>query len=271
MNRLIQRAKTWSETLIQHRLLKPRSAKRWLSVVTAIACFAVWGCSSSVQAGAQVDAKFKEQVLQVIRENPQVILESVRDYQQQQQKAQDESRQAFLQTMQRDRKAAIGNSPTKGDGNILLIEFSDFQCPYCSKAQDTLNQMLTKYPGKVTLVYKHFPLTQIHSEALPAAKASWAAGQQGKFWEYHDALFRQQEKLGNELYQQLATTLNLDLKKFERDRTSPTAEAAVNEDLKTGEKLGVEGTPSFFASGENFAGAIQLPDLEAVLAKAGAQ
>lgn len=244
--------------------------RRWLGLGVAIACMVVWGCSSSVQAGGQVDAKFKEQVLQVIRENPEVILESVRSYQEKQSQTQSQSRQTFLQAMKTDRASIIGQSPIKGekDGKILLVEFSDFQCPYCAQASDTLKGMLAKYPG-VTLVYKHFPLTSIHKEALPAAKASWAAGQQGKFWEYHDALFQQQKQLGDAAYKQIAQDLKLDQAKFERDRTSDAAADAIQQDIQAAEKLGIDGTPFFLASGENFAGAIQLPELEQVLAKAG--
>lgn len=249
------------------KIIHPR---RWLAILAVTASIVVWGCSSSVQAGGQADPKLKEQVLQIIRENPEVILESVRAYQQQQQQAGEKTRQSFLQAMKTDRKSVIGQSPTKGaqNGQILLIEFSDFQCPYCAKAQDTLKEMMSKYSGKVTLVYKHFPLTSIHPEALPAAKAAWAAGQQGKFWEYHDALFQQQKNLGDGLYKQIAKDLKLDEKKFDSDRNSAAATAAIDQDTQTAEKLGIDGTPFFLASGANFSGAIQLPDLEAVLAKA---
>lgn len=240
--------------------------RRWLSLAVVVTCAFVWGCSSSV-AGAQVDAKFKEQVLQVIRENPQAILDSVREYQAKQEQAKSAAQQSFLKAMKDDRKSAIGQSPTQGaaNGRILLIEFSDFQCPYCAKAHEVLKQLVAQNSNQLTFAYKHFPLSQIHPEALPAAKAAWAAGQQGKFWEYHDALFAQQKQLGEALYSQIAKDLKLDQNKFDRDRNSQAASAAIAADTKLGEQLGVDGTPFLLVSGEKFSGPVQLQDLEALL------
>jgi protein-disulfide isomerase len=119
---------------------------------------------------------------------------------------------------------------------------------------------------QVTLVYKHFPLTQIHPEALPAAQASWAAQQQGKFWEYQNALFTQQSQLGEALYPAIAKQLNLNLEKFNRDRESPEAKAAIAQDIQLGESLGISGTPFFVMNGETFSGAVELSKIEEVLA-----
>ena len=96
-------------------------------------------------------------------------------------------------------KSAIGDSPSTGSASqqIVLLEFSDFQCPFCARAHDTVKQFMAKNQDKVTLAYKHFPLTSIHPQAMPAAKAAWAAQQQGKFWEYYSALFEGQKQLGD--------------------------------------------------------------------------
>jgi protein-disulfide isomerase len=126
---------------------------------------------------------------------------------------------------------------------------------------------MDKHQGQVTLVYKHLPLSQIHSEALPAAKASWAAQQQGKFWQYQDVLFSQKEKLGVELYVQIATTLNLDLEQFNRDRQSAEAQASIQKDLELAQALGIYGTPFFVMNGETFSGAVELSEMEEVLAR----
>jgi protein-disulfide isomerase len=100
---------------------------------------------------------------------------------------------------------------------------------------------------------------------MPAATAAWAAQQQGKFWEYHDALFTNQNKLGESLYVNIAKKLNLDLAKFEKDRR--IANTAIAKDLQLAEKLGLSGTPSFIINSETFSGAIQLSDLEDILAR----
>jgi protein-disulfide isomerase len=224
-------------------------------------------CSRPAQAAPPISPELEEQVLQIIRKHPEVLLESVQAYQQRQQAAQRKAQQDFLQQLQANPRSLIGQSPTKGAkaGKLVLVEFSDFQCPYCAQSVASIQQFLTKHPD-VTLVYKHFPLTRIHAEALPAAKAAWAAGQQGKFWEFHDALFQQQKSLGEGLYRQIATTLGLDMARFERDRTSPAAAAAIAQDVQMAEKLGVSGTPFFVLNGQVTAGGVKVTDLEALLA-----
>lgn len=218
---------------------------------------------------AEVPPQLREQVLQIIRENPEVILEAVQTYQRQQREQEKKAQQSFLQQAKANPGSMIGTSPTKGakNGKVVLVEFSDFQCPFCAKANETLKQFMAKYGDRVTLTYKHLPLTSIHPEALPAARASWAAAQQGKFWEFHDALFANQRRLGDALYRETAKLLGLDLPKFERDRTSQAADAAIAQDLAMAETLGIDGTPFFIMNGEVLAGAVSLADLEAALAK----
>lgn len=243
--------------------------RKFVSWSTIALCLTWVG--QSLPAGAQpaIDPKLREQVLQIIRENPEVILEAVQAYQRQQETRQQQARQSFLQAVVSNPQSIIGQSPTKGakEVRVVLVEFSDFQCPFCAKANATLRQFMAKHSNQVTLVYKHLPLTSIHPEALPAAKASWAAAQQGKFWDYHDALFNQQAQLGDALYQKIARELKLDLQRFERDRNSTAARDAISQDLQLAEKLGIDGTPFFVMNGEAFSGAVQLSDLEAILAR----
>lgn len=216
------------------------------------------------QAASRINPQLEAQVLQIIREHPEVILESVQAYEEQQQKQIQQTRQAFVEQIETNPKLVIGESPTTGaaESKIVLLEFSDFQCPYCAKAHETLKQFMAKHQDKVTLVYKHFPLTPIHPEAMPAAKAAWAAGQQGKFWEYQDGLFSQQDKLGEALYLDIAQTLNLDLEKFDRDRN--IADIPIQKDIQLARRLGVSGTPFFVMNGEIFSGAVQLSDMEKI-------
>lgn len=242
--------------------------KQW--VIWVVLSLALFSCSMPVSADSNVDPKFEQQVLQVIRKNPQVILDAVRSYQQSQEKSQQQAQQSFVRELQQNPQAVIGHSPTKGakQGKVVLVEFSDFQCPYCSAASATLRQFMAKRQDQVTLVYKHLPLTSIHPQALPAAKAAWAAGQQGKFWEFHDALFSQQKQLSDGFYQDTAKKLGLDLAKFDRDRASQAAEAAIQQDVQVAEKLGINGTPFFVMNGVTLSGAVELSELEAALSKA---
>jgi len=147
-------------------------------------------------------------------------------------------------------KIDVGNSPVKGPANakVTIIEFSDFQCPFCKRGKDTVYQVLKEYPKDVKLAFKHFPLP-MHKEAESAAKAAWAAQQQGKFWEMHDALFDNAQRLGTDFYLEQAKALGLNVDKFKKDMESEAAANAVKADKETGEKNGIQGTPGFFVGG----------------------
>jgi len=263
--------KVWSFGKGNVKEFKPRSLMERASTLAGLLLlsWALLSCSAPVKADNNISPQLEQQVLEIIRKHPEVVLESVRDYQKQQQSQQQSAQQAFVQDMKTNPKSVIGQSPTTGAklGKVVLIEFSDFQCPYCSAAHATLKQFMAKHQSEVTLVYKNFPLTSIHSEAMPAAKAAWAAGQQGKFWEYHDALFTQQKQLSDAFYQETAKKLGLDVQKFNADRSSKAAEAAIAQDVQIAEKLGVDGTPFFVMNGSVFSGSVELADLEATLAK----
>ncbi|MBW4634072.1 MAG: thioredoxin domain-containing protein [Iphinoe sp. HA4291-MV1] len=241
---------------------------QWLRNLAAlILLFLVLGSSFPAQAANSTNSQLEQQVLQIIREHPEVILESVQAYQQKQQAQIQQAQQTFVRQMKTNPQEVIGESPTTGstEFKVLLVEFSDFQCPYCAQAHKTLKQFMAKHRDKVTLVYKHFPLTPIHSQAMPAATAAWAAQQQGKFWEYQDALFTHQKQLGESLYSDIAKNLNLDLEKFKRDRL--LANTAIKKDMLLAENLGLTGTPFFVMNGEILSGALQLSDMEKALTR----
>lgn len=228
------------------------------------------GCTSSAQpTNNQIKPELEQQVLQIIRDNPEVIIESVQAYQQEQQQQKQANQEKILQQFKNNPQEQIGDSPTFGSTaqKIVLFEFSDFQCPFCSKAQENLKEFMDKHKDNVTLVFKHLPLTRIHPQAIPAAQAAWAAQQQGKFWEYHDALFEQQDKLGEELYLEVANSLGLDIDKFNSDRQSEAATALIEKDVELASKIGVSGTPFFVMNGETLSGAVQLSQFEEILAK----
>ncbi|MBE7384071.1 MAG: thioredoxin domain-containing protein [Leptolyngbya sp. SIO1E4] len=146
-----------------------------------------------------------------------------------------------------DRDYLIGDSPTQGnpDADVVLFKFSDFQCPYCGQATGEVKTFMSENASDVLFVYKHLPLNRIHPEATPAALASWAADQQGKFWEYHDALFEHQRALSEALYVEIAEELELDMDQFNRDRRSEEAQSAVARDLALSSELQLSGTPVF--------------------------
>lgn len=111
-------------------------------------------------------------------------------------------------------------------------------------------QVLDKYPQKVKIVFKHYPLA-FHNQALPAALASMAAAEQGKFWEYHDQLFLHQESLSNDKYLEIAQNVGLDLKKFSLDMMRPSIRNKIEQDISDAQKAGVTGTPTIFVNGRN--------------------
>jgi protein-disulfide isomerase len=156
------------------------------------------------------------------------------------------------------RDVLIGDSPTQGnpDADVVLIKFSDFQCAYCSQATSQVGPFIEENEADVLFVYKHLPLTRIHPEALPAALASWAAGQQDQFWAFHDALFENQEDLSEDLYISIAEDLGLDLEQFDRDRDSEAAKAAVAQDLALSAELQISSTPTFIMNEVLIPGAV---------------
>lgn len=248
---------------------QPRKALYLAKLLLLCLVFLSWSLPVYAVTQSSIDSRLEGQILQIIHDHPEAILESIQAYQQQQKEQQQQKQQAFLQEMRANPQAIVGQSPTTGAAKqkIVLLEFSDFQCPYCAKAHQSLKQFVDTHQSEVTLVYKHLPLTRIHSEALPAAKAAWAALQQGKFWQYHDALFAQQEQLGETLYVATAKKLNLDLEQFNRDRNSDTALTAIEQDMVMAQKAGVQGTPFLAMNGEPFFGAVSLSEMEKVLAR----
>ncbi|MCM2264929.1 MAG: DsbA family protein [Desulfuromonadales bacterium] len=143
------------------------------------------------------------------------------------------------------------NSPAKGadDAPVTLTVFSDFQCPYCSRLVPFVDEVLAKNPGKVRVVFKQFPL-RMHNMALPAAMASLAARDQGKFWPMHDLLFANSSQLSEEKLRALAKDAGLDLARFDKDRNSQQLRDEVLRDQGLGQQAGVQGTPTVFLNGK---------------------
>ena len=146
----------------------------------------------------------------------------------------------------------LTNSPVKGgeSAKVTVVEFSDYQCPFCGQAEGLVKEVLDAYPKDVRLVYKQFPLTTIHPQAMPAAKAAVAAGRQGKYWEMHDLLFENQRQLGPDKFTEFAEKLGLDVLQFQKDMESPEVVAQINRDMQDGKAADVTGTPTLFVNGK---------------------
>ncbi len=153
-------------------------------------------------------------------------------------------------------KVDIGKSPVKGNPNakVTIIEFSDFECPFCQRGASVMDQVLKAYPNDVKLSFKNMPLS-FHQHAAGAAKAALAAGKQGKFWEMHDILFKNQQKLDPESLITHAQTLGLNVEQFKTDLASSEISAQVEADQSLGQQVGVNGTPGFFINGVLVSGA----------------
>ncbi len=221
-------------------------------------------------ASSSTDIYAEEQILQTIRKHPEAIVEAVQLYNQQQEKQQNQLLKDFSQSIKLKPVETLGDSPRIGltDSKIILVEFSDFQCPYCFEFYRTLKKFSTDHSRQISIVYKHLPIESIHPEALSAAKAAWSAGEQGKFWDYHDALFEQQKNLSEGLYLKIAKSLKLDISKFNHDRISPAAASAIQKDINLARKLKISGTPFFIMGTEYVSGAASLSKLEEIFDRA---
>jgi protein-disulfide isomerase len=150
----------------------------------------------------------------------------------------------------------VSSSPIRGgkDAQVTLVEFSDFQCPFCGRVEPTLAQIKQTYGDKVRVAFKHLPL-RIHPDAPGAHAAAEAAHRQGKFWEMHDKIFANQRDLKPETFRNYAKEIGLDLAKFDKDVASADVKKKIDGDSAEADKLGVSGTPAFFINGRYLSGA----------------
>ncbi len=150
---------------------------------------------------------------------------------------------------------AIGPSQGPDDAPITLVEFSDFECPFCVRFLPTIEQVLETYGDQVRIVYRQFPLNAIHANAQLSAEASLCADAQGKFWEMHDAIFEARGKADSDGLKAMAADLGLDSEVFDACLDSRDFRAQVAEDLEAGRQAGVTGTPALFINGRFLSGA----------------
>ncbi|WP_159732311.1 thioredoxin domain-containing protein [Sphingobacterium sp. 18053] len=143
------------------------------------------------------------------------------------------------------------------DADLVIVEYGDYQCPYCGAAYPVLKKLLKKFSGEVKFVFRNFPLSEMHEYALPAAIAAEAAFLQDKFWEMHDAIYENQRKLDDQYLFKIAEKIGLDMEKFKSDIQKEELVNKIDADLQGGVISGVNGTPSFYVNGKKFNGAAE--------------
>jgi protein-disulfide isomerase len=151
------------------------------------------------------------------------------------------------------------------DAPVTLVEFTDFHCPFCARVVATLKDVMQEYNGKIRWVFRDFPIASLHPQAPKAAEAARCAGEQGKFWEYHDLLFESQSQTAAADFKRFAEQLKLDPKSFGQCLDSGKHQAAVEADVQEGARLGVTGTPTFFINGRILVGAQPLESFRKII------
>ncbi len=226
----------------------------------------LWTCLIAVSIGSTAtraaaapvptdDAALRQLILQVIKDNPKVIYDAVNSYLRQKRDA--EHRQEMERRFKKRVKDIVSKAnPQKGphDAPITIIEYTDFECPYCARASHTMEQLFKVYPGKLRLVFKNNPLT-FHKQAVPAARAALAAFKQGQFWPYHDLLFAHHRELDAKRYMAFAKQLGLDLGRFEKDRHSAAVAKQIAAEKARAKAHKFSATPTFIINGVVVVGA----------------
>jgi|SRR5579883_1416846 len=170
----------------------------------------------------------------------------------------------FLQPL-RQQVTAIGPSRGPADAPVTIVEFGDYQCPFCHQIEPALESVLTQFPHQVRFVFRNFPLTEIHPEAMHAAQAAVCADKQGKFWAMHDAIYADDAPLSIGALRALAGKVGLDSTKFEACVRNGDADATINADIQAGDQLAVEGTPTLFIDGRYLNGTVPREQLVSII------
>jgi protein-disulfide isomerase len=252
------------EELIAERLLAAEASKRKVTPEELVR----QEVDAKVEAmpAAQVEAIYEQNKTRFAGQSREDALARIRDVLSQ--RAKSEKRAAFDKQLRDAARVAIrlevprtpvaipAGAPSTGpsDPKVTIVEFTDYQCPYCHRAQSVIDQVLARYSGKVRFVHLDFPLDG-HPGAVPAARAARCAGEQGKFWEYHRSLMTAPGTLDEADLKGRATALRLDVGGFGECLSSSRHEEAIQASLREGEDLGVTGTPAYFINGRMLSGA----------------
>ncbi|MDR0833413.1 MAG: DsbA family protein [Candidatus Symbiothrix sp.] len=156
--------------------------------------------------------------------------------------------------MSLEKVSAADHVQGSANAPVTLVEYGDYQCPYCGQAYPIVKRVQQELGDKLRFVFRNYPLPDLHPHALHAALASEAAGQQGKFWEMHDLLFEQQRQLDDASLLRYAQEIGLDVKKFEADFATKTVQEKVKADIASGDAVEIDSVPTFFINGTFFDG-----------------
>lgn len=191
---------------------------------------------------------FDSFVLKSLESNPEKLVRIIEKYQET--KKIELEKQKIRALAKKPLFVNTDNSPSMGDSNskYKFVIFTDYQCFYCKNFEEILQEILEKHGHEMQIFYKNLPLV-FHKEAEPAARAAWAAAQQGKFFEYSKKLFENQKALGYELYLSIAKELGLNIQKFKLDFLSDKAKESIQNDIQEAKKLGFNGTPGILVNG----------------------
>ncbi len=256
------------EEMIQDRLLEAEAAAKGVTKEQLLA-----DIKPAVVTDAAVDAFYEENKARIPQPKEQVAPQ-IKQYLEQ--RGQFEAREKFFTDLKARYKVetkleplrtdVAATGPAKGPANapVTIVEFSDFQCPFCARLTPTLEQVKAKYGDKVRVVFRQYPLP-MHAQAQKAAEASLCANEQGKFWEMHDAMFKNQQQLAVENLKAKAAELGLNAETFNSCLDSGKYQSKVAEDQAAGTAAGVSGTPALFINGRFINGAVPLEQITEVI------
>jgi protein-disulfide isomerase len=241
-----------------------------------------------VLSAAAHAAATKDEVRDILKKNPDILLDVLKEnkkalFEIVNQAAQEEQARRQKDEEEREKKEfdQAFKSPMKpeiskktrirGNANAkyTLVEYSDFQCPYCTRGYHTVEDLRKKYGESLRFVFKHLPLTNIHPMAMPAARYMEAAAIQSpeKSWKFHDTLFENQAKLSEDYFKQVAKDLGLDVAKLEKDAKSSEVQAKIDADMDEAKKMGFTGTPGFLLNGIPVKGAYPVEYFDTIVAR----
>jgi protein-disulfide isomerase len=254
------------DSLINDKLLEKEASKRKVTAPQLIDAEVT--SKVSLVTEQEIEKFYQDNKAQIKSDDPQ-LRDKIRAYLQNQKL--QAKREEFLKALRSQAKivdnlkpppiarveVSVDGAPFKGPVNapVTIVEFSDFECPFCKRADPTLTQLFEKHAGKVKLVYRDFPLESIHPQARRAAEAARCAQDQGKFWDYYDTLFTESPKLALDDLKRYAAQVGIDVNKFDDCLSGGVHKTAVRKDIDEGTRLGVSGTPAFFVNGRPLSGA----------------
>ena len=254
------------EALINEKLLAKEAAKRGVSVPALLDAEVT--SKVGLVTEQEIEKFYQENKAQLQGEETS-LREQIRAHLQNQKLV--AKREEFLKSLRSQAKVVVNlkpppvlraelsvdGAPSKGPAKapVTIVEFSDFHCPFCRRVLPTLAQLESQYGEKIKLVFRDFPIDNLHPEASKAHEAARCANEQGKFWAYHDKLFASPSKSSPEIFKGFAKDLGLNATAFEVCLSSGKYQAAVKKDIEEGNRLGVTGTPAFFINGRIISGA----------------